>query len=645
MLPNQSFVWTGATPGVRYRFAILADAGNFLPDQCSTRWGSTDFGSRGLPGSPGFSGVPTRNNANGINVSWNDYNASYGVQHWRLYRSASAANRCSDTHIATLPRSTRSFLDSSAAFNTDYYYTFIASDLNGVNGPCSSNSAAGFRPGQAPTVSAISVSPATVVAAGTTVNLGVSATGAIPSNTVAYQWRAAGQVVGGSSPSYSFVGQGNHGTKQYDVLVSHPESAFSVTRSQNITVCRADQIVSNNACVCPGTLQEIGGQCACPPPLVRVDNQCLAPTPTPTATPLPNSFPQIINQPQSQSVQEGQSVTFGVVAAGNPVPNYQWFRDNLNPVGGNDPQYSFVAALSDNGARFKVRVSNSVGSVDSNEVILTVQSAPRPLRPVLECVMANNDGTLTAFFGYENQNIAAVTIPAGTNSGGDANLVNGGSILPGTQQPIDFSPGRVRGAFGVVFSAQGSAAYTLGYRGTGIVTETANSQSTPCAPIEPRLACVNPEGAGFRARFTYSNQNAFNVIIPSGPNNRFSPAPEYRDQPINFLAALGQSDHFEVVSSSGGDLTWILANLSATASGNSTPCSLPPVCNAGGPYRVQQGQNQVTLNASGSFDPEGLPLIYAWSTTCPGASIAGTLSPLATLNLVGNRQTCAVNLA
>ncbi|RIL04920.1 MAG: hypothetical protein DCC75_12175 [Proteobacteria bacterium] len=205
----------------------------------------------------------------------------------------------------------------------------------------------------------------------------------------------------------------------------------------------------------------------------------------------------------------------------------------------------------------------------------------------------------------------------------------------------------MRGAFGVVFPAAGSASYSLQYAGAVSIasTVTANSQSTACAPIEPRLACVKPQGAGYRARFSYSNQNPFDIIIPAGPNNRFSPAPEFRDQPIRFLSGLGQSQQFEVVSDSTANLTWILANLSAVAKSDSTPCSLPPICNAGGPYKVQQGQNQVILNASQSSDPEGAALTYAWSTTCAGATVTGTLSPLATLMLTANREKCSVTLA
>src|SRR5262245_17035524 len=39
------------------------------------------------------------------------------------------------------------------------------------------------------------------------------------------------------------------------------------------------------------------------------------------------------------------------------------------------------------------------------------------VRPILECVRPNGNGSFTAFFGHHNESGAAVTIPAGERNG------------------------------------------------------------------------------------------------------------------------------------------------------------------------------------------------------------------------------------
>jgi hypothetical protein len=802
----QSHDWSGSNiiPGIRYKFAVGAEA-PWLPSTCSIdASGPVDYGSRAIYGAAATP-TATTNNPNYIVVSWGDpYFSDWGVNRWQLFTSTDPGSLCSGTPSYTTPnRATRTFNDTNY-FNRPYYYSVRAIDNTNTPGPCSAGYATGYRPGQAPSVSAIQVSPATVVNAGTAMNLSVSATGAIPYNTVAYAWSAAGSPLGIYQPSLSFVAQAGQGTRQYDVAVTHPESNFSTTRSISITVCRADMQVVNgacacagqlqdiggacqcpagahqsgtncitcsggtqwngsacvcradqqlvngvctcpgqlqdiggacqcpsgtnqsgtncitcsggtqwngSACVCPGQLQLIGGICACAAPYIQQGTSCVLPQysisgslgttgvtlgqqGSATCSVSGNSFncqniahgsnltlnpskagfnfvpasqtflnvtsnqtfnftanqdlsaPAITTQPSNQSVIEGQSVTFAVTVSGNPTPVFQWFRDGQNPVGGNAAQYSFIAGLNDNGARFKVRASNSEGSVDSQEVNLTVTAAPRAVRPIAECVMAMGDGTLAAYFGYESQNNAVISIAPGTNDASSANLISGGTILAGTQQPADFQAGRVRGTFAVVFPAGAGASFTLGYGGTGIQTATANAQTPACANVNPHMNCVTAiASGGFKARFSYDNQNAFDIHIPSGPSNRFSPAPEFRDQPVTFLAALGQSPQIDVTSSSGEPLTWTLGSQSVTAGSDSTPCSLPPICNAGGPYKVGLGVTQLALSAQASYDPESEALSYAWSTTCADSHLTNSLSAAPILAVAGNRADCSVTLA
>jgi carbon monoxide dehydrogenase subunit G len=63
----------------------------------------------------------------------------------------------------------------------------------------------------------------------------------------------------------------------------------------------------------------------------------------------------------------------------------------------------------------------------------------------------------------------------------------------------------------------------------------------------------------------------------------------------------------------------------------------PPVCNAGGPYvaECQGASSTLTLNGTGSSDPDNDPLSYSWWTTsCPGGSFDDPYSPTPILSVV-----------
>ena len=98
--------------------------------------------------------------------------------------------------------------------------------------------------------------------------------------------------------------------------------------------------------------------------------------------------PVITQQPQNQSVTEGQTASFAVAATGNNL-SYQWLSSRngvetlLSPAPSNTPTTGRVATLADSGLQFFARVCSTTGAqaaicVNSNAASLTVFAQTSP---------------------------------------------------------------------------------------------------------------------------------------------------------------------------------------------------------------------------------------------------------------------------
>ena len=85
--------------------------------------------------------------------------------------------------------------------------------------------------------------------------------------------------------------------------------------------------------------------------------------------------PSIASQPASQTVAVGQAAVFSVTATGTAPLTYQWQRGTANIAGAISSTYTTPGTVSgDNGATFRVTVTNSAGSATSNSATLTVNA-------------------------------------------------------------------------------------------------------------------------------------------------------------------------------------------------------------------------------------------------------------------------------
>lgn len=125
-----------------------------------------------------------------------------------------------------------------------------------------------------------------------------------------------------------------------------------------------------------------------------------AATLTVTAAPV---GPTITTQPSNQTVSAGQTATFSVAASGTAPLMYQWQKNNLNISGATSATYVTPPTVSgDNGASFRVMVTNAVNSVTSNSATLTVN--PVVASPGTDVTTYHNDIARTG------QNITETTL-------------------------------------------------------------------------------------------------------------------------------------------------------------------------------------------------------------------------------------------
>ena len=185
------------------------------------------------------------------------------------------------------------------------------------------------------------------VAVGQTAKFSVTATG---NGTLTYQWQKNGtDISGATSSTYTtpVTVIGDTGT-QYSVVVGNS----------------ADKVASSKA------------------------------TLTVTAAAV---APAITTQPASQSVTEGQTATFSVIATGTAPLTYQWKKGGTDISGATSSTYTTPATSSaDNAAVFTVVVTNGTGTVTSGNATLTVNVPPAiSAQPTAQTITAGKTATFS----------------------------------------------------------------------------------------------------------------------------------------------------------------------------------------------------------------------------------------------------------
>ncbi len=93
--------------------------------------------------------------------------------------------------------------------------------------------------------------------------------------------------------------------------------------------------------------------------------------------PIVPDAPDILTQPASQEIDEGDSVTFTVEADGEGTLEYQWFKDDAAISGADEASFTISAVSPTDVGSYYVTVTNDGGSVESDTAALAVRELPR----------------------------------------------------------------------------------------------------------------------------------------------------------------------------------------------------------------------------------------------------------------------------
>jgi hypothetical protein len=167
--------------------------------------------------------------------------------------------------------------------------------------------------------------------------------------------------------------------------------------------------------------------------------------------------PSILVQPTNVTVVENRSTTLRAVASASPPISYQWFHNGVEITGATAPTYNIPPMSAADAGEYFLRVSNPVGSVDSDIATVTFVEDETP--PFAVSAMGSSDFTsITIAFDHLINTDDAVdtflfTLSGGSGAPGIQTLTlrpNGYVVVmtldaamePNTEYSIDFGPVR-----------------------------------------------------------------------------------------------------------------------------------------------------------------------------------------------------------
>ncbi len=270
------------------------------------------------------------------------------------------------------------------------------------------------------------------------------------------------------------------------------------------------------------------------------------------------SAPQFVAQPQSQTVLAGTTVAFPVQANGDGPLSYQWQENGTNLVDGGNlsgsatPALTLASVVATDAGTYAVVLSNSVGSVTSSPVVLTVLpvSTPGTSLSVVRSFVGSGSGThfFNPYAGViqgTDGNFYGTTLNGGSEGFGSAfrllssgfgllhsftNRADGAAPLAGLVQASDgnFYGAAFPGAgspFGTLFKLTSTGAFTPLFSFSG-GTDGGNPIGSLVQGINGLLYGTASTGGsnGFGAVFSLSTNGVFTPLWSFRSSDGSSPA-------------------------------------------------------------------------------------------------------------------------
>jgi hypothetical protein len=288
----------------------------------------------------------------------------------------------------------------AATAGTTYYIS-----VDGVNGAYGKVTLS-YNLGDAPVI--LAAPPTQYAEAGDTLSLTVSAAGTVP---MACQWSFNGAKLAGATNvilTVTNIQPGKAGTYSVSLsnlinVVNTSAALYLNSLTLSITTQPQSQTISDGASACftvgasgSGALNyqwrfngaDIAGATNATLTLssahssqagdysVRVTD-ANGPRLSACATLTVSPMPAIVAGPVSQTVVSGQLLTLNVAAAGSPLLQYQWQRNQMNIANATNSSLTISSFQSADEGHYRVIVANDFGSVASADACVMVGSVPR----------------------------------------------------------------------------------------------------------------------------------------------------------------------------------------------------------------------------------------------------------------------------